>query len=83
MTAQVYWYYDETGGAGKSFMSDYLQTHHNAFIVSGAKVADIAHAFDEQPIVCFGYAHGILKRYVVCGTTWLGKNANLYGRETR
>ena len=34
-------------------MSGYLQTHHNAFIVSGGKVADIAHAFDEQPIVCF------------------------------
>ncbi len=34
-------------------MSGYLQTHHNAFIVSGGKVADIAHAYDEQPIVCF------------------------------
>lgn len=49
----VYWYYDATGGAGKSFMSGYLQTHHNAFIVSGGKVADIAHAFNEEPIVCF------------------------------
>jgi hypothetical protein len=34
-------------------MSGYLQTHHNAFIVSGGKVADIAHAYDEQPIVVF------------------------------
>ena len=49
----VYWYHDAAGGAGKSFMSAYLQTHHNAFIVSGGKVADITHAFDEQPIVCF------------------------------
>ena len=49
----VYWYYDAAGGKGKSFMSGYLQTHHDAFIVSGGKVADIAHAFDEQPIVCF------------------------------
>jgi hypothetical protein len=40
----VYWLYDEPGAAGKSFMSGYLQTHHNAFIVSGGKVADIAHA---------------------------------------
>jgi len=43
----VYWFYDANGGAGKSFMSDYLQTHHDAFIVSGGKVTDIAHAFDE------------------------------------
>lgn len=49
----VYWYYDESGGKGKSFMSGYLQTHHNAFIVSGGKVADIAHAYNEQEIVCF------------------------------
>ena len=49
----VYWMYDESGGAGKSFMSGYLQTHHNAFIISGGKVADIAHAYDEQPIVVF------------------------------
>jgi hypothetical protein len=49
----VYWMYDESGGAGKSFMSGYLQTHHNAFIISGGKVADIAHAYDEQPVVVF------------------------------
>jgi hypothetical protein len=49
----VYWMYDESGGAGKSFMSGYLQTHHNAFVNSGGKTADIAHAYDEQPIVVF------------------------------
>ena len=49
----VYWLYDTAGGAGKSFMSGYLQTHHNAFIVSGGKVADIAHAYNEEPIVVF------------------------------
>jgi hypothetical protein len=49
----VYWLYDESVGAGKSFMSGYLQTHHNAFIISGDKTADIAHAYDEQPVVVF------------------------------
>ena len=34
-------------------MSGYLQTHHNAFIVSGGKVADIAHVYNEEPIVIF------------------------------
>lgn len=49
----VYWLYDKPGGSGKSFMSGYLQTHHSAFIVSGGKVADIAHAYNEEPIVVF------------------------------
>lgn len=49
----VYWLYDAVGGAGKSFMSGYLQTHYSAFIVSGGKVCDLAHAYNGEPIVVF------------------------------
>ncbi len=35
------------------FMSGCLQTHHNTFIVSGGKVTDTTHVYDEQPVVVF------------------------------
>jgi len=38
---------------GKSFMSGHLETQHNAFIVSGGKVADIAHPYKAEPVVVF------------------------------
>jgi hypothetical protein len=43
--------YDGSDDAGKSFMSDYLQTHHKAFIATGGKVADIVHTYEEQPVI--------------------------------
>jgi hypothetical protein len=56
----VYWMYDESDGDGKSFMSGYLQTHHNAFVISGGKVVDISHAYDEQPVVVFDLPHTLV-----------------------
>ena len=49
----VHWFIDRDGNAGKSYMCGYLQSHHGAFVSTGGKVADIAHAYDKERIVIF------------------------------
>jgi len=49
---QVLWYVDETGNQGKSWMASYLSTI-GAFIVTNGKIADIAHAYNNETTVIF------------------------------
>ena len=49
---QVLWYVDEAGNQGKSWMASYLSTI-GAFIVTNGKIADIAHAYNNEKIVIF------------------------------
>lgn len=50
---QILWVYDKDGGKGKSYMCGYLQVHYGAFITTGGKLADVAHAYDSQRVVVF------------------------------
>lgn len=52
----VHWVYDHKGGNGKSDLTNYLLSHNNAFLVDCGKIADIAYAYDNQPIVVFDLA---------------------------
>ena len=49
----VHWFIDRIGNSGKSYMCGYLQNHHDAFVSTGGKVADVAHAYNKEPIVIF------------------------------
>lgn len=52
----VNWVCDRIGGNGKSDLTNYLLSHENAFLVDCGKLADIAYAYDNQPIVVFDLA---------------------------
>lgn len=52
----VHWVYDYKGGNGKSDLTNYLLSHQNAFLVDCGKIADIAYAYDNQPVVVFDLA---------------------------
>lgn len=49
----IHWIYDGIGGSGKSYLCGHLQVSHGAFITTGGKVADIAHAYNSERIVIF------------------------------
>lgn len=52
---QVLWYYDSTGGKGKTHLARYLVDSQGAFYCRGGKAADIAYAYKYEPIVIFDY----------------------------
>lgn len=48
---QIHWYYDRDGGKGKSFLTRYLLSHKNAFLITGGSKTDIFHAYQNEPVV--------------------------------
>lgn len=52
---QVLWYWETTGGTGKTTMARYLVRNHGAFYSNGGKTNDIAYAYDEESIVIFDF----------------------------
>lgn len=50
---QVLWYVDETGNQGKSWMASYLSATAGAFVITNGKIADIAHAYNNETTVIF------------------------------
>lgn len=52
----IHWVYDPRGGNGKSDLTNYLLANEGAFLVDCGKAADIAYAYDNQPIVVFDLA---------------------------
>lgn len=52
----IYWYWEETGNVGKSFMASYIQRNLGGTVLSNGKTADIAHVLDQPKIVCFDLA---------------------------
>ncbi len=50
---QVLWFYDEAGNTGKSWMASYLSSTASAFVVTNGKIADIAHAYNNETTVIF------------------------------
>lgn len=45
---KVYWFWDERGGIGKSFLCNYLIALHNAQVFSSGRLSDMAHALRED-----------------------------------
>lgn len=50
---QFTWFYDEKGGAGKTYCTRYLAHAHGAFFTRGGKTADVAHDYNHERIVIF------------------------------
>jgi len=49
----VHWFVDEIGESGKTINAKSLYFNHDAYYCTGGKSADIAHAYNYQPIVVF------------------------------
>lgn len=52
-TRSIHWFYDPIGETGKTVNAKDLYFNHNAFYCTGGKSADIAHAYNYEPIVVF------------------------------
>jgi len=57
-----YWYVDEVGNTGKSYMASYLRVHHNAIVFTNGKLADIACSYNMQPIVIFDLSRTLVDK---------------------
>lgn len=55
-TRMVFWYWDEIGNTGKSFLVDYLVCKHKAIVFTNGKMSDIAYAYKNEPVVIFDLA---------------------------
>lgn len=47
----VYWYWDRRGNTGKTTFAKHLWLHHNVCFLQNAKKADMAYAYNGEPIV--------------------------------
>jgi hypothetical protein len=52
-TRSIHWFYDPVGETGKTVNAKDLYFNHKAFYCTGGKSADIAHAYQYEPIVVF------------------------------
>jgi len=52
-TRSIHWFVDTIGETGKTINAKSLYFNHNAFYCTGGKSADIAHAYQYQPVVVF------------------------------
>lgn len=50
---QILWFWEKTGGFGKSTFAKWLARTQNAFYSTGGKSADIAYAYQDEKIVVF------------------------------
>lgn len=55
----IYWYWEEAGNVGKSWMATFLARNHKALTVSTGKTADIAYMFQPTKIVVFDISRAI------------------------
>jgi len=55
-TRSIFWFYDEAGGNGKSWMTKWLRQERNAFSSTGGKKADVAYAYNYEKIIIFDFA---------------------------
>nr|WAE42202.1 MAG: replication associated protein [Cressdnaviricota sp.] len=62
---KVLWYWDTTGGAGKSTLAKYLEEKDGAFLCRSAKLADIAMAYNSQPLVVIDLTRSYENNYAM------------------
>lgn len=48
---QILWVYDKDGAKGKSVLTNWLMDNRKAFMFNGGRMADIAHAYNEEEYV--------------------------------
>jgi hypothetical protein len=58
-TRKIYWYWEDKGNVGKSWMASFLARNHEALTVSTGKTADIAYMFQPTRIVCFDISRAV------------------------
>jgi len=52
---KICWLADLEGNRGKSVLAEYMAANDNAFLVTSGKSADIAKAYDREPVVIFDF----------------------------
>ncbi len=57
----IHWFYDPQGDTGKTVNAKDLYYNHSAFYCTGGKAADIAHAYNYEPIVVFNLVVSAMK----------------------
>lgn len=50
---KVFWYWDGVGGTGKSWFANFLVAKHDAIIFTNGRLADMALAYQREPVVVF------------------------------
>ncbi len=50
---EILWVWEHVGNVGKSWLGRYLEVMHGAYLCQLAKKADIAYAYNQEPIVVF------------------------------
>ncbi|AHC72281.1 master replication initiator protein [Pea yellow stunt virus] len=70
---RIIWVYGPQGGEGKTSFAKHLVKTRDAFYTTGGKTADIAFAWDHQPIVLFDYPRSF-EEYVNYGVMEQLKN---------
>lgn len=73
----VTWIVDVEGGSGKSVLAEYLSATKNAFVVTNGKQADIAYAYNNEPIVVFDWPRDVVDR-VPYGLVEMFKNGRIF-----
>lgn len=51
----IHWYWESTGGVGKTWMSKYLVANHQAFRAENGKSNDIKYAYSGEKVVVFDF----------------------------
>ncbi len=74
---QIYWIVDPKGNTGKSWFAGWLQTHCDAIVYDSGKKADIAYAYNYEPIVVFDYTRE-KQEFMKYGTIESFKNGRIF-----
>lgn len=74
---EILWFYDGTGGAGKTFMSKHLVDTRGAFYTNGGRAGDITFAYNGQDVVIFDFVRDAAK-YVNYGVIEQLKNGIMF-----
>lgn len=48
---KVYWYYDNIGNTGKSYLTTYLELYKNAYVITGGKHTDMYRHYNNEKII--------------------------------
>jgi hypothetical protein len=71
---KVKWILDTQGNLGKSYLTKYLATTSDAYIVSGGRKEDILFAYDGQPTIIFDLPRDCQDKEYIYGVIELLKN---------
>nr|QXP07793.1 MAG: replication associated protein [Arizlama virus] len=75
---KIYWFWEDIGNVGKSWMATYLLRNHQATVLSTGKTADIAYLLDSPTIVVFDISRAQGMEHVNFGVMEDIKNGRIF-----